>query len=441
VKTLYLDLISGISGDMFVGALLDLGVDFGALERDVAALGLSGYHLHAGRAARRGISGTKFEVHLEANHKAAPDHAPDLHHHHPHAHSHSHPQPHAHSAEGDGGHAARGASRDYGQIRRLIGGSQLAAPIRDRALRIFHRLAVAEGKVHNVPPERVHFHEVGAVDSIVDVVGACLALEGLGPVRVLASAVVEGRGWVDCAHGRFPVPAPATLEILGARGISVSQCDEPQELVTPTGAALLAELVEGFGPMQDLLPERIGYGLGTRDHPSRPNVLRAILGETVRADPAEAAHDWETDTIAVLETNLDDFSPAGLGHFLEQALAAGALDVFHTPVQMKKNRPGTLLTVLCARTEADRFAELILRETTAFGVRRTEAVRRKLRRQFRHVNTPFGAVTLKLGCLDGRTIQAAPEYESCRQVAAARGVSLRQVYDAARQSAASEGIL
>jgi uncharacterized protein (TIGR00299 family) protein len=268
----------------------------------------------------------------------------------------------------------------------------------------------------------------------VDLVGACIALELLGKPRVLASPVVEGSGWIDCAHGRFPIPAPATLAVLGARGIAVSQCNETNELVTPTGAALLAEFVEDFGPMRGLVAEKIGFGLGTRENKSRPNVLRAILGEAAGAQVAPgaaASHDWETDTIAVLETNLDDINSEILGHFLEKALAAGALDVFHTPIQMKKNRPGVLLTILCAEADADKFSELLLRETSAFGVRRYTAERRKLRREFVTVQTPHGAVTVKLGRLDGRVVQAAPEFESCKALAEQAGVPLKEIYETA----------
>ena len=257
----------------------------------------------------------------------------------------------------------------------------------------------------------------------------------LGKPRVLASPVVEGTGWIDCAHGRLPIPAPATLAILGARGIALSQCDEPNELVTPTGAALLAELVETFGPMREVVAEKIGYGLGTRDNQTRPNVLRAVLGEARprarRWEPERAAHDWETDTIAVLETNLDDINAEILGNFMEKALAAGALDVFHTPIQMKKNRPGVLLTVLCAEADADKFSEMLLRETSTFGVRRYTAERRKLRREFVTVQTPHGAVTVKVGRLDGKVLQAAPEFESCRKLAEQAKVPLKEIYEAA----------
>lgn len=293
---------------------------------------------------------------------------------------------------------------------------------------MFQRLAVAEGKIHGLPPEQVHFHEVGAVDSIVDIVGACIGLELLGKPRVLASAVTDGTGSVDCAHGRFPIPAPATLAVLGARGIAVTQCDEPNELVTPTGAALVAELAESFGPMTGVVAEKIGFGLGTRVNRSRPNVLRAVFG---RSAATAGSHDWEIDTVVRLETNLDDLSAEVLGHFVGRALEAGALDVFHTPIQMKKNRPGVLLTVLCPEAEADRFTEMMLLETSAFGVRRQLIERRKLRREFITAATAFGEITVKLGRLDGRIVQAAPEYESCKAAADRAGVPLKQIYEAA----------
>lgn len=427
MNTLYLDLAGGISGDMFVAALIDLGVDAGRLERELRKLRVGGYHLHVTRGLRSGLAGTRFEVHLEdhEHHDRAGRHAE--------AHGHgadgvrSHPHPHA---------------RTFAEIRALISHSRLSPWVRRRAVAVFRRLAEAEGRIHGLPPDEVHFHEVGAVDSIVDIVGACVALEMLGKPRVEASPVIEGTGWIRCAHGQLPVPAPATLAVLGARGIPLTQCDEPHEMVTPTGAALLAEFVESFGPMTGLRADRIGYGLGSREHQTRPNVLRALLGRaTARSskshagEPAAAeGRDWETDRVAVLETNLDDVSGEMLGQFVETALAAGALDVFYTPIQMKKSRPGVLLTVLCAESEADRFCELILRETTAFGVRRTVAERRKLRRRIVKVATRYGAVEVKLGSLDGQTVQAKPEFESCRQVADRAGVSVRQVAAAAMRA-------
>jgi len=418
MKTLYLDIFSGIAGDMLIGALIDLGVDEDKLERELAKLKLDDFHLHIARRQKSGIEGVKFDVHLADEHE----------HHHDHDHGHHHEHHHHHDD-----------SRNFSEIKKLISRSKLSAWVKQKSIAVFHRIAEAEGKIHGLPPEEVHFHEVGAVDSIVDIVGACIALELLGKPRVLAAPVVEGTGWIDCAHGRFPVPAPATLAILGARGIGVTQCDEPHELITPTGAALLAEFAESFGPMENLTAEKIGFGLGTRENKSRPNVLRAVLGIQSKVQSLKskvlASLDWETDRIAVLETNLDDINSEILGAFVETALAAGALDVFHTPIQMKKNRPGVLLTVLCAETHADKFSEMILRETTAFGVRRTIAERRKLRREFAEVKTPFGKVTVKVGRLGGKVIQAAPEFESCRKLAERNKIPLKQIYDAAIKSA------
>jgi uncharacterized protein (TIGR00299 family) protein len=431
MKTLYLDIFSGISGDMFIGALIDLGADARQLERELKKLKLGGYHLHVARKQKSGIAGVKFDVHLADAHE----------HHHEHD---SHVRSSAFRRHGPAkagtpnnhDHHHHDANQTFEEIKKLIGRSKLSAWVKKKSVAVFQRIAEAEGKIHGLSPERVHFHEVGAVDSIVDIVGACIALEMLGKPRLLAAPVVEGIGWVDCAHGRFPVPAPATLAILGTRGIGMTQCDEPHELVTPTGAALLAEFVENFGPMQGLVAEKTGFGLGTRDHQTRPNVLRAVLGGESKVHSPKSTvkatgnRNWETDTIAVLETNLDDVSGEILGHFVETALTAGALDVFYTPIQMKKNRPGVLLTVLCAETDADRFSEMILRETSAFGVRRTLAERRKLRREFSKVKTPFGEVTLKIGRLNGKVVQAAPEFESCKKLAVRAKIPLKRVYEA-----------
>jgi uncharacterized protein (TIGR00299 family) protein len=435
MNILYLDIFSGISGDMLIGALLDLGADFRELERELKKLRLEGYHLHITRGQKSQISGVKFDVHLEHDHDHehshghSHDHDHDHGHSHEHTHEHGHPHSHSHSHEEEHEHEH---GRTHAEIRKLIQDSALSDWVKEKSLRVFERIAVAEGKIHGVPPADVHFHEVGAVDSIVDIAGACIALEMLGKPRVLAAPVVEGTGWIDCAHGRFPIPAPATLAILGAAGIAVTQCDEPHELVTPTGAALLAEFAEGFGPMQGLVAKKIGIGLGTRDNETRPNVLRAILGEAESA--STGANDWETDTIAVLETNLDDIAAEILGHFVERALGAGALDVFHTPIQMKKNRPGVLLTVLCGTGDADKFAEMMLRETSAFGVRRSVTERRKLRREMVTVKTPYGDVQVKVGKLNGKVVQSAPEFESCRKLAEQAGVPLKAVYEAAGQA-------
>lgn len=407
MKTIYLDLFSGISGDMFIGGLLDVGLEESHLVNELKKLELEDYHLHVSRAKRAQIEGIKFDVHLGHH---APGNAPEPGHKHNHEHKHGHEH-----------------GRTHAQIKRLIQDSGISKWAKEKSVAVFERVAVAEGKIHGMPAEKVHFHEVGAVDSIIDIVGACVALEFFGNPRVLSSQPIDGTGWIDCAHGRFPVPAPATLEILAARGVALTQCETPHELITPTGAALLAEFVEEFGPMKNFTPRRVGFGIGSRDNPERPNVLRVILGETGGSQDQA----WETDTIAVLETNLDDVTPEVLGQFLETAMAAGALDVNYTPLQMKKNRPGFLLTVLCATAQADQFSELVLRETSAFGVRRTLAERRKLHREFHLVQTPYGEVSMKIGKLGGRIVQVAPEFESCKKVADKEHVPLKSVYEAA----------
>ena len=287
----FLDIFSGISGDMFLGAMLDLGVDISQLRAELNKLELTGYQLSSRRESRSGIEGVKFDV-IEGesaidksslnptavSQEASPEipsHGLALHHDHEH---HAH-QP-ANTQPDDDHHHDHSESRDFTQIRELIEVSQLSNWVKKKAIAVFHRIAVAEGKIHGKPPEQVHFHEVGAIDSIVDIVGACIALEILGKPRVLASAADDGTGRERCAHSRFPVPTPATLEMLGARRIPLTQCDEPHELITPTGAALLTEFVEHFGPMQGLVADRIGYGLGTRENVTRPNVVRAMLSRT-----------------------------------------------------------------------------------------------------------------------------------------------------------------
>lgn len=265
MATLFLDIFSGISGDMFLGAMIDLGVKFDVLEGDAAVEESS----HDSTAGSQDVSPHSHRHHPE-QHRHHEHHRGDTQHHHAHHHDHDHSE-----------------SRDFAQIRELIATSQLSDWVKKKAVAVFHHIAVAEGKIHGKPPEQVHFHEVGAIDSIVDIVGACIAWEILGQPRVLASPPVDGTGWVRCVHGRFPVPTPATLEMLGARQIPLTQCDEPHELITPTGAALLAEFVERFGPMEGLVANRIGYGLGKRENVTRPNVLRAILSETEECGKAD----------------------------------------------------------------------------------------------------------------------------------------------------------
>jgi uncharacterized protein (TIGR00299 family) protein len=306
----------------------------------------------------------------------------------------------------------------------MIFHSKLPDGVKQRATNVFHALGEAEAKVHGIPLEKVHFHEIGAVDSIVDIVGVCIALKALGVERIVSLPPPLGSGFVETAHGRFPVPAPATLELL--KGLPTGTSPEHGELVTPTGAALLAEFCAKFGPMPAMAVEKIGYGAGTRELEKTPNVLRAVLGK--------AAPSAESDSVAVIEANIDDMNPQWFGDVMERLLVNGALDAFLTPVQMKKNRPGTLLTVLCEPADADRFAELVLTHTTSFGVRIHEARRRKLDREIVRVTTRFGEIEVKVGRWNGKVVTRSPEYESCKRAAALANVPVREVYDAAKEA-------
>lgn len=392
MRTLYLDCFSGISGDMTVGALRDLGVEETVFRSAIAALGL-GEDIRSSfsRGLRQSIAGWKFEVH-------AHDHAGDSH------------DEHAHG-------------RSFREIRRLIENGQLSDFVKDRSIAVFQRIALAEGKIHDIPAEQVTFHEVGALDSIADIVAACAGIEALEIEAILASSLVDGSGSTDCSHGRLPVPAPATLEIL--TGIPIRQIEDSHELITPTGAALLAEFCSSFGPMPEMRIEKIGYGLGSRDATARPNVLRALLGDCRDSLGAE------TDEITEIETNLDDLSPELAGAVMERLFASGALDVFFTAAQMKKNRPGFVVTVLCTPEKSSELSRILLTETTAFGVRTHRAQRLKLKREIQVRETPYGLVRIKLGLLGDELVQAVPEYESCREVAQLAGVSVRDVYVAA----------
>jgi uncharacterized protein (TIGR00299 family) protein len=388
MKLLYLDCFAGISGDMFLGALIDLGVTEDTLRTELARLKLPGYTISTRRVVKQNILATKFDC-IEA----------------------ASIRPHQH--------------RGYTEIAGMITGSGLAENVKRRALSVFKRIGEAEAKIHGLPLEKIHFHEVGAVDSIVDIVGACIALEKLGVEQVQALPPRLGSGFVETAHGKFPVPAPATLELL--KGVTVQSSGEPVELVTPTGAALLVEFCSRFGAMPAMSIEKIGYGAGTRDLEKTPNVLRAVLGE------ADATA--ESDVICVIETNIDDMNPQWFGDVMERLLAAGALDVFFTSIQMKKNRPGTLLTVLCERNDVDRMAELLLTHTTSFGVRVHDAQRRKLSRDIVKIRTKFGEIEVKVGRLAGKVVSRSPEYESCKLAAAKAAVAVKEVYNEAVRAA------
>lgn len=399
MKILYLDCFSGISGDMLVGALCDLGAGVEMLRAELAKLPCAGeFGISAEKGHRGALSGTKFRVEEKG-------------------HGHHGAHGHADHGHGEGHHHHRG----FREIRRMIEESALSGFVKARAVSVFRRIAEAEGLAHGLPPEEVHFHEVGALDSIADIVAACAGIEALGVDEVWASAPQEGRGFVTCAHGPLPIPVPAVVHIL--RGIAFDQTDEPHEMITPTGAALLAEFAARITPWRGLRVDRAGYGLGTRELKSRPNVLRAVL--------ASAEGGAEHDEVAVLESNLDDCPPEVIGDAIGRLLDAGALDAFTVPVSMKKSRPGILLGVLCRTDDAARLGEMILRLTTAFGVRETRASRRILRREWKSVSTPFGEISVKLGFLGAERVQAAPEFESCRRAAEAACVPVRVVWEAA----------
>jgi uncharacterized protein (TIGR00299 family) protein len=388
MKTLFLDTFSGISGDMFLGAMLDLGLSEQKLRGELAKIQLPKHKISVRRIEKQEISATKFDVDVP---KSEHDH------------------------------------RHLTEILQLIEQSSLSATVKKRAANMFRRLGEAEAKIHNVPLEKIYFHEVGAVDSIIDIVGAAIAIEELGIETVHAAPPPLGSGFVETAHGRFPVPAPATLELL--KNFPVAESDEKKELVTPTGALILTEFCQTFGPMPAMRVEKIGYGAGTIDLDRRPNLLRAVLGEKIAVSTAE------TDTISVIETNIDDMNPEIFSDVVEKCLDSGALDVFFTPIFAKKNRPATQLTVLCERGDAEKFAELLLRHTTTFGVRISQAKRRKLEREIVKVSTKFGEIDMKIGRLNGTICNVTPEFSSCQAAAAAHGVPVKDVYRAALQKA------
>lgn len=376
----YFDCYSGISGDMTLGALVDAGVDPAAIVSAVAGLGLP-VEVRFETVRRAGFRATHARV------EAAPEHA----------HRHLH------------------------HIEAIIERGTLSPRQKELAVRIFTRLGEAEARVHGIDLKKVHFHEVGAVDSIVDIVGAAVGLDLLGVDRFESGPVPPGRGSVRGAHGLMPLPAPATAELL--RGVPLAASEVEMELTTPTGAAIVATMAEAFGPLPAMTVESIGLGAGTRDLPGQANVLRLFVG-TVALSP-------DADRVWVLETNLDDLPGELVGYTLEQLLSAGALDVFLTPIQMKKNRPGVMVSVLTDESRTATMEEVLFRETSTLGVRRYPVSRHKLHRRPAEVSTPFGPVKGKLGWLEGRPPTFSPEYDDCVRLATDRGLPLREVYDAA----------
>jgi pyridinium-3,5-bisthiocarboxylic acid mononucleotide nickel chelatase len=412
-RTLYLDCFAGASGDMLVGAMLDCGLDFELLRSELLKLGVEGYELSLKRVDRSGISAAKFDVRLTGE-----PHPHDHHHGHEHSHEHHHGHEHSH------GHGRQPHHRSLSEIKRIISSSNLSETVKQRAQTIFQRIGEAEAKIHNVPIGTVHFHEVGAIDSIVDIVGACVAFDALKIGRIISSPMHVGSGTFQCAHGTYPAPGPATAELL--KGAPIYSKDVEGELVTPTGAAIISTLAESYGPLPMMKIEKIGYGAGTRDYPKFPNALRAIIGEL-----GEDA-DRTPGAITVIEANIDDLNAQVFGYLMERALAAGALDIFYTPAQMKKNRPGVLLTLLCNPPDRERMCDLIFRETTTLGVRYRNEQREILTREFVTVETEYGPIRIKVSRgRDGRVMNASPEFEDCRIAAEKHQVGLRDAQTAA----------
>ena len=411
MRIAYLDCFAGISGDMFLGALIDAGVDPQILHEAVAALNLNAT-LKIEKADRSGISSTKVHVY-EGEKIAETVHHPAEQHTHTHDHQHKHDHPHKHTH-----------GRSLTVIRDLINAANLAAPVKQTAIQTFELLGASEAKIHNVPIEKIHFHEVGAVDAIVDIVAASAGIHSLSIDKWFSCPLNVGGGMVDCAHGRFPVPAPATAELL--RGLPTYSAHIERELVTPTGAALIRAIDPTFGPQPTMRVQHIGYGAGAHNPKDFPNALRLSIGES-----DEATTSLNSDIVTILETALDDLSPQLLSYVLEKALAEGALDVMLTPVIMKKGRPGTLLTVLCNPSDSPALQQLILRETSTLGLRIRHDSRICVDRHHTSVTTPYGDIRIKVGALRGEEYNAAPEFEDCRTAAAKHNVPLKRVQQAA----------
>jgi len=389
-KIAYFDCFSGAAGDMLLGSLLDAGLSLQALQDYIDKLNLPDVKLRLQPVNKSGIAAKHFGV--------------------------TFPKQHQH--------------RNLATITGIINAADLPKAVTDNACRIFTRLADAEARVHGIDVQQVHFHEVGAVDAIVDIVGFCVALHELGIERIHSSPLVLGRGSAPCEHGQLPVPAPATIEL--ARGVPVAGGEEQGELTTPTGAAILTTLADGFGPIPPMTVESVGYGAGTRDGKALPNVLRVLIGYP------SAAADADADAVSVLETQIDDMPGEQIAYLCERLLGEGALDVVQMPIYMKKARPGVLVQVLCRLGDEDRLIRTLFEHSSTFGVRRHMAVRSKLTRRWQTVQTPYGAIRVKLGFLAGTLRQVAPEYDDCQKAAAEHAVPLARVFEQARQQVLEE---
>lgn len=413
MRTLYFDCFSGISGDMTLGALLDIGADEKVLLEGLEKLKVDGYRIRIEKKLKNGIAGTDFSVLLvdQEEHEHHDHHHDDQHHHHDHDHEHEHSHA-GHSHEHSDDHVHRNMS----DIEKIINDSGLSDKVRQLSLKIFGLVAEAEGRIHGKPAGEVHFHEVGAVDSIVDIIGTAICIDDLGVDRIVFSSLPLSRGFVRCQHGVFPLPAPATLEIL--KNVPVYYTDVNFELVTPTGAAIARGLADEFGMVGEQEVERIGYGLGKKTY-EIPNVLRVILFNSKKKI---------SDKVMEIETNIDDMTAEQLGNVMDRLFEQGALDVFFTSVLMKKNRPGTKLTVICRQDRKDVLVEVLLRHTSTFGVRFSHLDRTILDRETVAVDTAFGSIRCKLGRLSGELLKYSPEYEDCKAASEQSGRPISEVY-------------
>ncbi len=388
MRLLYLDCASGISGDMLLGALIDAGVELVEIQASIDSLGLPECRLEVTDVKRHGFRASKLKVH--------------------------HPEQHAH--------------RHLHHITDMIAASQLTPAQQDLAVRIFTRLGEAEAKVHGTTIRKVHFHEVGAVDSIADIVGSAVALEKLGVQSIVCSPVPTGSGYIQIAHGRVSVPAPATAELL--QGVPLAVAPVEAELTTPTGAAIVATVVNQFGPVPPMQIEKIGYGAGDRDFAEQANILRVLIGQSVSPIVAR-------DQVTVLETNLDQATGEMVGYCMDRLIDAGALDVYATPIVMKKNRPATKLTVLCPLGQEDRLEQILFAEVSTIGIRRWTVDRHKLPREVVELSSPWGPIAGKRVTLPDGQVRAVPEFEDCRRVAEQHHVSFSEVVDAIKRSSAN----
>ena len=379
MKIAYLDCFAGASGDMFLGALLDAGLALDDLRTALSTLPLQGYTLRVAKEERNHLFGTRFIVDVEKDRQPA---------------------------------------RSFADIKTIIDAAGLSRWVKETSTRIFEDLALEEGRIHDRPPEKIHFHEVGALDSIVDIVGAVFGMESLGIGSLHASPLPLGSGFVETQHGRIPLPAPATIALL--KGIPVYDSGVSAELVTPTGAALLKGLACSFGAMPPMVVEQVGYGVGSRELPDRPNLLRILVGR----DTEEP----QTETVAVMEANVDDTNPEWLGFLMERLFGAGALDVLFCPVQMKKNRPAVLIQVIGKPHQKDRLMEILFQESTTLGVRYQMMQRKILAREEAEIDSPWGKMKVKKISRPDGSFQLLPEYESCRKIALENGLPIKDVY-------------